>query len=283
MRGLSVAEQGLRFIWDCFVKYQGTWAYLLLGALAVVLVLLYRKKEAAFLFLWYPLVLLLTVFNPFLMNRIIVKMDFESEFLPLFLAGSLAVSTGLYTGGIRSVAEKRLEAGCASSGGGRSGPFWNRASLRQLATVSIPKNVYKVEDDLLAVSELIHRDSTEEEPKVAFPLEYNLQARQYDPSLHLTIERNKMLFWLGINTAGSYTDENVSYRYQSDIMDVIYGGQNTDPVTLRIALNRTRTDYLVAYKKNDIHETILAAGCEAIGETSDAGVYLTLFGKNHKE
>ena len=64
MRGLSVAEQGLRFIWDCFVKYQGTWAYLLLGALAVVLVLLYRKKEAAFLFLWYPLVLLLTVFNP---------------------------------------------------------------------------------------------------------------------------------------------------------------------------------------------------------------------------
>lgn len=58
MRGLSVAEQGFRFIWDCFVKYQGTWAYLLLGALAVVLVLLYRKKEAAFLFLWYPLVLL---------------------------------------------------------------------------------------------------------------------------------------------------------------------------------------------------------------------------------
>lgn len=38
-----------------------------------------------------------------------------------------------------------------------------------------------------------------------------------------------------------------------------------------------------AYKKNDIHETILAAGCEAIGETSDAVVYLTLFGKNHKE
>lgn len=45
MRGLSVAEQGLCFIWDCFVKYQGTWAYLLLGALAVVLVLLYRKKK----------------------------------------------------------------------------------------------------------------------------------------------------------------------------------------------------------------------------------------------
>ena len=50
-------------------------------------------------------------------------------------------------------------------------------------------------------------------------------------------------------------------------------------MTLRIALNRTRTDYLVAYKKNDIHETILAAGCEAIGETSDAVVYLTLFWK----
>ena len=48
MRGLSVAEQGLRFIWDCFVKYQGTRAYLLLGALAVVLVLLEKRSRFPF-------------------------------------------------------------------------------------------------------------------------------------------------------------------------------------------------------------------------------------------
>ena len=101
MRGLSVAEQGLCFIFDCFVKYQGTWTYVLLGLIAVLLTLLYRKKEAEFFFLWYPLVLLLTVFNPFLMNKVIVKMDFESEFyrffwlvpLPFFLAYAL-VETG---------------------------------------------------------------------------------------------------------------------------------------------------------------------------------------------
>ena len=101
MRGLSVAEQGLCFIFDCFVKYQGTWTYVLLGMIAVLLTLLHRKKEVEFLFLWYPLVLLLTVFNPFLMNKVIVKMDFESEFyrffwlvpLPFFLAYAL-VETG---------------------------------------------------------------------------------------------------------------------------------------------------------------------------------------------
>ena len=283
MRGLSVAEQGFRFIWDCFVKYQGTWAYVLLGFLAVLLALLYRKKEARFLFLWYPLVLLLTVFNPLLMNKVIVKLDFESEFyrffwlvpLPFLLAYAL-VETGVQL-------KKGWKKAALLLAVGGLVLFWNRASLKQITTISIPKNVYKVEDDLLAVTEFIHRDSTEAEPKVALPLEYNLQARQYDPSLHLTIERNKMMFWLGIDTAGSYTDENKSYRYQSDIMDVIYGGQNTDPAVLRKALNRTRTDYLVAYKKNDVHETILAAGCEAVGETPDAVVYLTSFGKNHKE
>lgn len=219
MRGLSVAEQGLRFIWDCFVKYQGTWAYLLLGALAVVLVLLYRKKEAAFLFLWYPAGASSYGIQSVSDEPDYRKKDFESEFyrffwlvpLPFLLAYILVESGVQLKKGWKRVVLLLAVGGLVL--------FWNRASLRQLATVSIPKNVYKVEDDLLAVSELIHRDSTEEEPKVAFPLEYNLQARQYDPSLHLTIERNKMLFWLGINTAGSYTDENVSYRYQSDIMD----------------------------------------------------------------
>ena len=161
--------------------------------------------------------------------------------------------------------------------------FCNQSSLKQIATISIPKNVYKVEDYLLTVAELIHRDSTKEEPKVALPLEYNLQARQYDPSLRLTIERNKMMFWLGIDTAGSYTDENQSYRYQSDIMDVIYGGRNTETSVLKKALAKTRTDYLVAYKKNDVHETIREAGCQAVGETPEAVVYLTSYGKKHKE
>ena len=92
-----------------------------------------------------------------------------------------------------------------------------------------------------------------------------------------------MMFWLGIDTAGSYTDENQSYRYQSDIMDVIYGGRNTEPSVLKKALAKTRTDYLVAYKKNDVHETIREAGCQAVGETPEAVVYLTSYGKKHKE
>ena len=283
MRGLSVAEQGLCFIFDCFVKYQGTWTYVLLGMIAVLLILLYRKKEAEFLFLWYPLVLLLTVFNPFLMNKLIVKMDFESEFyrffwlvpLPFFLAYALIETGSRLKKGWKRVALIAAVGGLVL--------FCNQSSLKQIATISIPKNVYKVEDDLLTVAELIHRDSTKEEPKVALPLEYNLQARQYDPSLRLTIERNKMMFWLGIDTAGSYTDENQSYRYQSDIMDVIYGGRNTEPSVLKKALAKTRTDYLVAYKKNDVHETIREAGCQAVGETPEAVVYLTSYGKKHKE
>ena len=70
---LACGRTGASALSGTFCKIPGTWAYLLLGALAVVLVLLYRKKEAAFLFSMVPLVLFLTVFNPFLMNRIIVK------------------------------------------------------------------------------------------------------------------------------------------------------------------------------------------------------------------
>ena len=123
MRGLSVAEQGLCFIFDCFVKYQGTWTYVLLGIAAILLTLLYRKKEAEFLFLWYPLVLLLTVFNPFLMNKVIVKMDFESRVLPFFLAGTSAVFSGVCPGRNRQPAEERLETGGSDRGCRRTGTF----------------------------------------------------------------------------------------------------------------------------------------------------------------
>ena len=55
MRGLSVAEQGLCFIFDCFVKYQGTWTYLILGIAAILLLVATigavaiagRRKEVA--------------------------------------------------------------------------------------------------------------------------------------------------------------------------------------------------------------------------------------------
>lgn len=282
MTGLSVKEQGLGFIFACFEKYQGSWLYGVLILSALILILLYRKKEANFLFGWYPLVLLLTVFNPFLMNFVIEKMDFESEFYRFFwlLPTSVLLSFALVEGaGQMKKNWQRAAVVILMSAVVASG---NQDSLSQFLSLQFPKNVYKVEDDLLAVTEIIHRDSQKEQPKVALPLEYNLQARQYDPSLKLTIERNKMMYWLGIDTAGSYSEENASYRYQSNIMEVIYGGRNIHPIVLKRSLHMTHTDYLVAYKKNAVHETIEAAGCTAIGETPDAVVYLTRYGEKTK-
>lgn len=282
MTGFSIKEQGLGFIFACFEEYQGTWAYCVLGAAALILIFLYKKKEEVFLFGWYPLVLFFTAFNPFFMNILIEKLDFESEFyrffwllpLPFLLAYTLVETTARLKRTWQRAGMILLVSAAVL--------MWNQDALDKLGSISLPQNVFKVEDDLLAVTEFIHADSEKQQPKVAFPLEYNLQARQYDPSLRLTIERNKMMFWLGIDTAGSYSEDNESYKYQSDIMKVIYGGENIDPMVLRRALRKTRTDYLVAYKANAVHETILSAGCTAIGDTDNAVVYLTRYGEKRK-
>lgn len=282
MSGVSIQEQGLGFIFACLREYQGTWCYFVLCAAALILILWYRKKEARYLFIWYPLVLTVTVFNPFLMNLVIEKLDFESEYyrffwlLPMgFLLAYALVEAATHLKHVWQRTGLVILLGALIV-------VWNQDALKQIGTISMPKNVYKVEDDLLAVTAIIHADSLEEEPKAALPLEYNLQARQYDPSLRLTIERNKMMFWLGNDTVGSFTEENKSYKYQSEIMDVIYGGQNIDPAVLKRALRLTHTDYLVAYKRNAVHETIEAAGCTAIGETPDAVIYLTPYGEKSK-
>lgn len=283
MSGILLEEQGLKFIFVCFQKYIGTWLYPILGIAGLLYLAFLRKKEGNFLFGWFSLILLLTIYNPFLMNPLIEKLDFEAEFYRFFwllpinflLAYVLVDILGKRKGFIKKAALLAAAAILVLA--------VNRDALDSLTSIHFPENVYKVEDDLLMISEIIHKNSKEEQPKVALPLEYNLQARQYDPSLKLSIERNRMLYYLGNTTSGAFSENNKSYRYQSIIMDVIYSGQNIDPKDLKKALKATRTDYLVAYKANDVHGTIFAAGCLAIGETPNAVIYLTAYGEKHNQ
>lgn len=282
MSGISIKEQGLTFIFECLKVYQETWLYALLSILCLIIFIRYKKKNALFLFGWYPLILALTVYNPFLMNTVIEKMGFESEYYRFFWL--LPVNFLLAYGAVEFISSTRKvwkKAVIAAVFFG-SVLICHKESVLDVLDLSLPQNVYKAEDDLLAISEIIHRDSTEEQPTVALPLEYNLQARQYDPSLKLSIERDKMLYWLGSTTVGSYSAENKKYLYQSRIMEVIYGGNNISPKKLKIALRKTKTDYLVAYKAHQVHDTILEAGCTAVGVTPNAVVYLTRYGEKHK-
>lgn len=282
MSGLSIKEQGIRFIFECLKEYQGTWLYAILSMICLIFIIRYKKKNAGFLFGWYPLILLVTVYNPFLMNPVIEKMGFESEYYRFFwmLPVNFLLAYGVVEG-ISSCKGLWKKAVIALVFFGTV-LIWHKDSLLDAVDLSMPQNVYKVEDDLLMISEIIHADSTEEQPTVALPLEYNLQARQYDPSLKLSIERDKMLYWLGSTTVGSYSAENKKYLYQSRIMEVIYGGNNISPKKLKIALRKTKTDYLVAYKAHQVHDTILEAGCTAVGVTPNAVVYLTRYGEKHK-
>jgi len=282
MSGFSIKEHGLGFIFQCFQEYQGTWIYTVLAILALFFLVLHKKKKAAFLFGGYSLVLLLTVYNPFIMNSVIEKMDFEAEYYRFFwlLPINFLLSYVLVEGIV--AAKKWWKKAAIAVLFLGSVLIGHKEVLLDVVDIHLPSNVYKVEDDLLMISELIHADSTEEQPTIALPLELNLQARQYDPALKLSIQRDKMLYWLGNRNVGTYSKDNKSYRYQSVIMEVIYGGQNIRARKLKTALKKTKTDYLVAYKAHAVHETILEAGCTAVGETPNTVIYLTAYGKKHK-
>lgn len=280
MEHITLEEYGLSFIFRCFAEYEGTWIYAVLGLLTIIGILFCRQKKARYLFVWQLFVLLATVYNPILMNVLIQKMDFELEYYRFFwiLPMPFLLSYGLIFWKDRMSAKwaKILLTAAVIA----AVLVVNQDAISRFASFPLPQNVYKVEDDLLAIDTIIHENSKDEEPRVALPLEYNLQARQYDPSLRLTIERDKMLFYLGQTSVGSFSMENKRYRFQSYIMDVIYSGQNISPRRLKRALRKTRTEFLVAYKANAVHDTILEAGCIPVGETENAVVYMTKYGQN---
>lgn len=281
MGGVSIEEYGLEFVWICLQKYWGSCLLLILFLAGIVWSLFRHRNREAGIFLFYTVFLLLTAYNPFLVNYIVPKVNFENEYYRFFWM--LPVVPGVAYYAVRLIFSVKR--------------FWKKAVLVLIAAgimiaVGVPlqgvvenfaliENVYKVPDDLRVICELIHEDSEAREPRVVFDRKLNTMARQYDPSLRLVLHRDAVLYRAGSTITARMDEDSPWYHRQKVIMDLLYYGETVELEEFKNALIQTETEYLVVPDEKADGVYLQRAGCELLARAGDYLVYRFFAQKDH--
>lgn len=273
MPNVTVEELGWRFVEVCLKNYWGPCLFLILFLAGVLWTIFLHKKQEPRLFLCYTVFLLLTAYNPFLVNYLIPKLGFENEYYRFFWILPVAIGVAYYAVRIIFLSKKKVI---------RVFAFILAAALivacgspltGAMQELKLPQNIYKVPDDLIFACNVIHEDSDSENPRVVFDMNLNMLARQYDASLYLVLHRDAVIYRAGSTVAGTINEDNKYYKRQKCIMDVTYYALDMPVKLFRAALYLTGTEYLVFPVGLPKSEFIQAAGCEPIAENGSYVIY----------
>ncbi|MCR5790455.1 MAG: hypothetical protein K6G83_11270 [Lachnospiraceae bacterium] len=265
MQGLSVFDKGIGYLEACLSYYNGETAYMLLYVLGLIYLLLKGTEKEKQVFLPCSIFLLLTVYNPVAPVLLDHFFDVNSEYYRFFWITPIVLLIPFLTVKlIFGVQERKsrwvllLLLSCMLLLSGRflyrNGILW-------------ADNIYKMPEDLMAVSKLIHEDTEAEYPKVFLEYEYNMQMRQYDPKLLLTIDREDYLYAVGNQFTEEMLEDPAHPQYK--LIAALIKDQKVDMSDLLAALEETHTEYVVLDRQNQRIPWLTEAGLETVGEAGD--------------
>lgn len=330
MEGITVSGDGLSFVMTCFRKYMGqSWeiaVFCLAGMIISALTIIRSRRmmkadgiDAAEMAAdssgmgyetgpvtrmnWTLLVMLaLTVYNPFLVRKLVPGLGMTTVYYRMFWAFPLIPAAAFYLTELVFLPGKKML---------RSAVFVLAAAgvilLMPLNPgvryhLALPNNVYKVHGAIPVICDAIHEDFEASEqysywkeraegmdlntkkgartyvltlPRCVFPSELEFQVRQYDPGVTLTFNRNMRLFYEGNTSTGiQYTSKSAAYRRRKLILDVCRGkteGVGTED--FQTAMKKTRTQYLIVNPAQADPSFLKIAGCRLVSETAGYCIY----------
>jgi len=330
MEGITVSEAGLSFVMECFRKYIGqSWeiaVFCLAGMIVSALTIirsrrlvkagrmnavekapdssdtLYGTGPVTWMN-WTLLIMLgLTVYNPFLVRKLVPKLGMTTVYYRMFWAFPLIPAAAFYLTELVFLPKRRMlrTAACALAAAGIILLMPLNPGIRY--HLALPDNVYKVHGAIPVICDVIHEDFEASEqyrywkeraegvdlntkkgartyvltlPRCVFPSELEFQVRQYDPGVTLTFNRNMRLFYEGNTSTGiQYTSKSAAYRRRKLILDVCRG--KTEGVTIedfQAAMKKTRTRYLIVNPAQADPSFLKTAGCRLVSETAGYCIY----------
>ena len=205
MPDVSVASDKIEYLFKCLEKYNGSTGFLVLFFVMLIFVAVYADDRVKRIFVPLSVVMVLTVYNPLfpLLLTKITKID--SEYYRFFWITPVVVLVPyVFTKLILAIIDGKIK---------------NKAPVIVLALLvivmssksvtesgmRIAENKYKIPNELIEISKIIHADSDKEYPKAFLEFEYNMQMRQYDAKMLLTIDREDYLYAV----SNEYTTEMI--------------------------------------------------------------------------
>lgn len=270
MQGLNVTEKGIRYLWECFGNYTGSCAYFMLYAAALVYICIAGTKREKEIFVPSSVFLLLTVYNPVAPVILDHFFDVNNEYYRFFwIAPVIVLVPYLFAKFIitrtdrkqRVIVSLLIAAICLVSG-----------KYVYADGIKWAQNIYKMPPELIEVSEKIHLDSDAEYPKAFLEYEYNMQMRQYDPKMLLTIDREDYLYAV---SNPSYSNEMLEDEAhpQYRLLAALVRFQDIDGEDFLDALEATKTEYVVVSRENPRIGYLSEIGLRTVAETEDHVIF----------
>ncbi len=269
MQGVNVFENGIGYLHKCLELYMSGTGYLLMYLLAVVYILVKGDKRDKELFLPGALVLLFTVYNPLVPLVLDKVFDVASEYYRLFWIAPVVILVPYVA--VKIVSQLPTKGGRIASIVLVIAMFILGGNFVYAKGIDVAQNIFKIPDELIEISEMIHNDSKSTYAKAFFEYEYNMEIRQYDPKMLLCIDREDYIYAMNY----TYTDEMLSDEEPpvNRILALLVRNQNIDPEVFTDALEATGTEYVVLTKGHPRSAYIRKAGLSVVGETATHTVY----------
>ena len=265
MQGLNVFEKGIGYLEACLGYYVDSCAYLMLYLIMLIYLCVCGSRRDKNIFIPASVFLILTVYNPVAPVVLDHFFDVNSEYYRFFWITPVIVLVPYVFTKLIILAKNKnqlvittiiLILICVLGG-----KFLYKDGIR------IAENIYKMPTELIQISEIIHEDSNVKYPKAFFEYEYNMQMRQYDPKMLLTVNREDYLYAVSSQYTEDmlYDADNPQYR----ILATLVKNQEIPEEAFLDALERTKTEYVVVNKNHIKKSYLLMAGLEKIDETDN--------------
>ena len=262
MQGLNVFEKGIGYLEACLTYYNGSNAYAMLYVIALLYILVFGNSREKQIFLPSGIFLILTVYNPLAPVVLDRFFDVNSEYYRLFWITPIVILLPYAAvkllwqleGSLRRAAAVLLTLIFLLSGS-----FLYKNGIRWA------DNIYKMPEDMLEVSRVIHEDSSSKYPKVFLEYEYNMQMRQYDPGMLLTVDREDYLYAVVNEFTQEQLEDETHPQYK--IIAALVKYQDVSVEDFLDAMEETHTEYVVLDKASPMFSYLEEAGLKQAGTT----------------
>ena len=267
MQDVFVEFSKLSYLKECLVRYSGRSAYLMLYFAALIFVALKGNKKEKQIFIPMSILLVITVYNPVFPIILNKFADINSEYYRFFWMTPVIVlvplvATKLITELVKEKSKSNTWALIIIAF-----IFVSSSVFMYKNGIVFAENMYKIPNELIKISEILHEDCEDEYPKAFLEYEYNMQMRQYDPRILLTIDREDYLNAI----SGDYTWEmidNDSFP-QYRILAALFRYQDVDLNRLCEALEQTKTEYIVLTKGSTMIDALKGHGLSVVASTEN--------------
>ncbi len=269
MQGVNVFENGIGYLLKTLGMYTSGTGFFAMYLIAILFILIKGEKRDKELFLPMAVMLLVTVYNPLTAIVLDKIFDVSSEYYRLFWIAPVIILVP-YVATLIMTREKK----------GRENV--TAAVLAVLMFIiggnyvyangfDAAENIFKIPDELIEISGIIHEDSDTEYVKAFFEYEYNMEIRQYDPKMLLCVDREDYIYAVNY----SYTEEMLEDEAnpQNRLLALLVRNQDILAEDLADALDATNTAYVVLTKGHPQAAVVKRAGLKELSETDTHVIY----------